>query len=100
MAYVFSESIIQEKLHMGYQNGKKVLPPKLLKQVQRYVQGECVYIPIQTPSTPRKRSDPVLAARNRERCAAYDRGLRVQALCRQYCLSPQAIYKILSHRKS
>ena len=30
---------------MSYKNGKDVLPPNLLKQLQEYIQGEIVYIP-------------------------------------------------------
>ncbi|WP_390620616.1 hypothetical protein [Oceanobacillus picturae] len=30
---------------MQYKNGKEVLPPNLLKEMQKYIQGELIYIP-------------------------------------------------------
>ena len=30
---------------MGYKNGKDVLPCELLQELQKYVQGELIYIP-------------------------------------------------------
>lgn len=30
---------------MSYKNGKDILPPNLLKQLQNYIQGEIIYVP-------------------------------------------------------
>jgi hypothetical protein len=30
---------------MSYKNGRDILPPSLLKQLQDYIQGEIIYIP-------------------------------------------------------
>jgi len=81
---------------MGYLNGKNVFPPELLEQIQRYVQGTCVYIPRCGEKTERKGR---FQERNREICRKYAGGQSVRLLAEEYFLSPQAIYKILSGRR-
>jgi Mor family transcriptional regulator len=85
---------------MNYRNGKEVLPPELLKQLQDYVQGELVYIP--------KREDRragwgenngtrlVMQWRNREIYKMYSEGLTIDELISQYYLSEDSIRKIIS----
>jgi len=80
---------------MGYQNAKDVLPPELLRLLQRYAEGECLYIPRQERAGKRQISHS-LAARNRLIWQEYASGTSVQALAERFFLSPQAIYKILS----
>ena len=82
---------------MGYRNGKDLLPPALLKLVQQYAEGECLYIPRthrnqQTSGQPTGR----LTQRNAEIRRRYAAGCSVRQLSAEYYLSPQAIYKILS----
>ena len=81
---------------MGYRNAKDVLPPHLLEELQRYAEGESIYIPRRTP----RPHSP--APFNVERDAAIRKrraaGVSVRQLAEEYYLSPQAIYKIL-HRK-
>lgn len=31
--------------HLGYKNGKEILPEELTQQIQKYVDGENIYIP-------------------------------------------------------
>lgn len=78
---------------MSYLNGKDVFPPTLLKEIQRYVQGTCVYIPKKGKKT---RKPSGLRERNAEICRRYAEGQAVRLLSEEYCLSPQAIYKILA----
>ena len=78
---------------MGYKNGKDLLPPALLKAVQQYAEGECIYIP-RTAAHPRKQR-PETAQRNAEIRARRAAGSSVRQLAGEYYLSPQAIYKIL-----
>ncbi|MBR6524624.1 MAG: hypothetical protein IKT57_01485 [Clostridia bacterium] len=80
---------------MAYRNGKDALPPRLLKMVQRYAAGDCLYIPRETRMQPQRRSDPALVFRNREIRNAYKKGQSVKALSARYYLSTQSIYKIL-----
>ena len=78
---------------MSYLNGKDVFPPALLMEIQRYVQGACVYIP-KVGERAKKTSD--LRERNAEIRSQYAEGKSVKVLAGEYYLSPQAIYKILA----
>ena len=78
---------------MGYKNGKNLLPPVLLKAVQQYAEGECIYIP-RISTCPRKPHTDT-AQRNAAIRAKRKAGISVQQLTQEYFLSPQAIYKIL-----
>ena len=78
---------------MSYLNGKDVFPPKLLEEIQRYVQGVSVYIPRRGEKV-RKSDD--LSGRNSEICRKYASGQSVRCLAEEYYLSTQAIYKILA----
>lgn len=78
---------------MGYKNGKDLLPPALLKAVQQYAEGECIYIPRISTRPRGQRSDT--AQRNAAIRAKRKAGSSVRQLAQEYFLSPQAIYKIL-----
>lgn len=81
---------------MSYLNGKDVFPPRLLEEIQRYVQGVNVYIPRKGEMV-RKKSD--LSERNLEICRRYACGQSVRHLSQEYYLSTQAIYKILAKNR-
>ena len=78
---------------MSYLNGKDVFPPRLLEEIQRYVQGVNVYIP-RKGETARRNDD--LSERNAEICRRYAGGQPVRRLSEEFYLSTQAIYKILA----
>jgi len=78
---------------MSYLNGKDALPAWLLEEVQRYVQGACIYIPRKEKKSYRRNP---LTERNAEIQRKHAEGFTVRALSEEYYLSPQAIYKILS----
>jgi len=85
---------------MGYKKATLVLPSDLLVAVQKYVDGECIYIPRKAESKmkwgERKNSRYLLKPRN---CAIWEQhqcGTSVESLAEQYFLSPKTIYKILS----
>lgn len=81
---------------MSYLNGRDVFPPNLLKEIQRYTEGTCVYIP-RTKKQSRKPSG--LQKRNAEIRLRYDKGCSVRLLAAEYFLSSQAIYKVLAKSK-
>lgn len=88
---------------MGYRNGRVLLPAELLRQVQHYVDGECIYIP-RLRANRKKWGEKtnvrsMLAKRNSEICRKYQSGVSVRQLSEMYYLSPQGIYKILSTHK-
>lgn len=88
---------------MGYKKGTAVLPAELIKQIQKYVDGECVYIP--RISEKRRKwgektnSHDLLEERNTEIYLKYKGGVSVRQLSEEYFISPQGIYKIISKYK-
>ena len=85
---------------MGYKKATNILPDDLLLAVQKYVDGEYIYIPRKTGCKKlwgeHKRSRYQLDRRNRTIFEQYQCGISVEALAKQYYLSPKTIYKILS----
>ena len=89
---------------MGYKKAMCVLPNDLLVAVQKYVDGEYIYIPRKAGNKKQwgehKNSRYQLDQRNRAISEQYQCGVSVEALSRQYYLSPKTIYKILSAVKN
>lgn len=89
---------------MNYKNGKDVLPPRLLKELQDYIQGELVYI----PKCGNERalwgeisgSRKLIARRNEEIYNSYCEGSDVEKLAESYHLSIDSIRKILTKMRS
>ncbi len=88
---------------MGYKNGKEILPIELIRQIQKYVDGENIYIPKkeETHKCWGQNTDTrmLLHRRNTEIYQRYLKGDRVVALSEEYHISTQGIYKILSKQK-
>ncbi|MBH5317690.1 hypothetical protein I6N90_07730 [Paenibacillus sp. GSMTC-2017] len=84
---------------MNYKNGRDVLPPSLLLELQKYIQGDLIYIP--KPSNQRASWGEVsgtrklLAERNKEIFQCYTNGASVAELERKYHLSSESIRKII-----
>jgi Mor family transcriptional regulator len=84
---------------MSYKNGKDVLPPNLLKQLQEYIQGEIIYI----PKKGQKRAGwgenngtrLIIERRNREIFRLYENGTSVNELIQTFYLSEDSIRKII-----
>ncbi|MBP1962459.1 MULTISPECIES: CD3324 family protein [Paenibacillus] len=84
---------------MSYKNGKDVLPPNLLKQLQEYIQGEIVYI----PKKEQKRAGwgenngtrIIIERRNQEIFRLYQTGSTVMELIKTFHLSEDSIRKII-----
>jgi Mor family transcriptional regulator len=84
---------------MSYKNGKDVLPPNLLKQLQEYIQGEIVYI----PKKEQKRAGwgenngtrIIIERRNQEIFRLYQTGSTVLELIKVFHLSEDSIRKII-----
>ncbi|MDD9266349.1 CD3324 family protein [Paenibacillus sp. GCM10023248] len=84
---------------MSYKNGKDVLPPNLLKQLQEYIQGEIVYI----PKKEQKRAGwgenngtrIIIERRNQEIYRLYQTGSTVMELIKVFHLSEDSIRKII-----
>ncbi|MFJ8530422.1 CD3324 family protein [Bacillus sp. NPDC094106] len=84
---------------MKYVKAATVLPEKLIIEIQKYVQGETIYIPKQenahykwgTQSGGRKQLDE----RNRDIKHAFKNGTSIQQLAEEYFLSTETIKKIV-----
>lgn len=82
-----------------YKNGRDVLPPELLQQIQQYIDGELLYIPKQGEQRAGwgelSGSRARLERRNKEMVAAYRKGRSIQELERIYFLSGESVRKII-----
>jgi Mor family transcriptional regulator len=84
---------------LKYVNANNILPEKLLLEIQKYVQGETIYIPKPEPtyrkwgtiSGGRTRLDK----RNANIKSAYLSGISIQDLADKYFLSIETIKKIV-----
>ena len=85
---------------MNYKNGKELLPPQLLAELQKYVQGELVYIP--RKGDKRAGWGSVngtrlqMESRNMEIRKLYDEGKTVCELVNHFHLSEDSIRKIIN----
>ncbi len=88
---------------MQYKNGLVVLPPKLLKEVQEYVNGEIVYIPcrksVKAKWGEQSGTKAMLEERNLLIYEASLSGQSVIALSQQYFLSEDRIRRIIAEQK-
>lgn len=84
---------------MKYKNAKVVLPDALVKELQNYVQGEYIYIPIEPKK--QKRWGEVsgyrkeLEERNKIIKEEYQNGISMEFLSKKYNLSISAVRKII-----
>ena len=88
---------------MGYKRTTSILPPELIHQIQKYVDGEYLYIPRITENRKNwgdnTNTRQTLALRNEEIFHKYQGGATVSCLAEEYHISTQGIYKILSKFK-
>ncbi|AJY77392.1 CD3324 family protein [Paenibacillus beijingensis] len=84
---------------MNYKNGKEVLPPSLLKELQKYIEGELVYIPKKTSHRAAwgelSGSRLMIQSRNEDIYRCYMTGLSFAELERKFHLSVESIRKIV-----
>ena len=88
---------------MQYKNGVVVLPPKLLKQVQEYVNGEVIYIPckksVKVKWGEHSGAKAMLSERNRKIYEESRTGQSIATLSEQFYLSEDRIRRILADQK-
>ena len=84
---------------MKYVNGKDVLPPELLKEIQKYLCGELLYIPKKEATRAAWGQKSGLREqvflRNSSIIESYKTGTSVYDLTDEYCLSEASIRKII-----
>jgi Mor family transcriptional regulator len=84
---------------MKYKNAQDILPDRLLKELQKYVSGETIYVPNaqgkkQWGETSGARS--YYKQRNEQIRQAFRTGSTIEDLARQYNLSTDSIRKIVN----
>ncbi|MCL2472437.1 MAG: CD3324 family protein [Treponema sp.] len=83
---------------MKYRRASDILPEELLREIQKYTQGETLYVP---KAKERKKWGEDSGAlsfyrqRNEEIRKRYSQKVPVERLADEYCLSPDMIRKIL-----
>lgn len=86
--------------YVTYRNGKELLPPELLRQIQEYIQGEIVYIPRceehRAGWGEMNGTRVSLLLRNMEIRKLYREGIGIWELAEQYHLSEHSIRKVVS----
>lgn len=84
---------------MKNKNAQLILPDALVKELQSYVQGEYIYIPVEQEQ--QKRWGEVsgyrkeLEQRNQKIKQEYQSGISINCLAEKYCLSLYAVRKII-----
>jgi Mor family transcriptional regulator len=80
-----------------YTNGKDVLPPDLLEQVQQYVQGGLIYVPKREKAGwgTMNGTKKWMKKRNFDICRQYRQGTVITELMTRYHLSEESIRKII-----
>lgn len=89
---------------MSYKKANDVLPRTLLRAIQKYIDGEYIYIPRKGENRlswgANTETKEILQARNREILTRRQDGCSVTELSELYFLSTKAIYKILNAVKN
>ena len=89
---------------MSYKQAAHILPPELLREVQTYIEGECIYIPRLAgrrrnwgEGTAIRRE---LKARNERIFADFTGGETPKALAERYYLSVKSIQRIIRRARA
>lgn len=86
---------------MAYKNAARCLPPHLLAEIQKYVEGDIVYIPKRSQ---RRRWGELSGARqlidrrNHRMAQLYQQGVSVEELAERFHLSIESVRKIVYGR--
>jgi Mor family transcriptional regulator len=93
------ERLLRSGVRMGYKKANNVLPQELLKEIQKYVQGELIYIPnskgIRRKWGQNSGGREYLKERNSKIYNKFLLGSDVNKLADEYCLSVDSIRKII-----
>jgi Mor family transcriptional regulator len=88
---------------VGYFKANDILPNEIIEEVQKYIDGELVYIPRKENTRKKWGSKTgvkiILADRNRDIYQDYQSGMSFDALSEKYYLVPKSIKRIILHQK-
>lgn len=89
---------------MSYASAREIFPEDILKIIQQYVDGECIYIPRKEENKMAwgeiTKSKEELLVRNKRIYEEYLSGISIQNLSETYYLSPKTIQRIISQKKN
>ena len=89
---------------MRYVKAQNVLPEEVIKLIQKYIDGEYLYIPRRDGSQKawgeKSGARNSLKERNSSIYEKYAAGVNVEALCGEFFLSEQSIRRIISQEKN
>jgi len=82
---------------MGYMRALEVLPDAMVREIQKYVEGELIYIPKLNKAAwgTKTNTKAVLKKRNREIYADYREGMSVSELSQKYYLAEKSMCRII-----
>lgn len=81
-----------------YKNGEVVLPSRLLSELQKYIEGELIYIPKRTKRAgwgELNGTKMIIKKRNNEIFSLYRKGISIKELSKSFHLSEDSIKKIV-----
>ena len=87
---------------MGYRNAQEIFPEGLLKQIQRYVSGETIYVPARDERKAWGETSGYqryIRERNEEIRTGFTNGLSIEDLMEKYALSYDSIKRIVYNKK-
>lgn len=88
---------------MGYRKAEEILPLEIIELIQKYVDGESIYIPRKADSRREWGSETLikqeLQERNHEIYKDYGFGMTVVELAGKYYLSEKSIQRIIREMK-
>lgn len=82
---------------MSYLRAEEILPQDLIEEIQRYVNGVCIYIPVIQKKDwgSATQTRQLLQSRNEAIYRDHCQGASVAQLAQRYCLAPKSIQRIL-----
>ena len=88
---------------MAYMNAENVLPDELIRQIQKYVDGQPLYIPRKNERKKawgeKNGTREALAKRNTEIYLEFAGGSTIAELTKRYYLSEKSIWRIIREEK-
>ena len=87
---------------MGYRNAQDIFPEGLLKQIQRYVSGETIYVPAGNGKKAWGETSGYqnyIRERNTEIRSSFAKGMTIEDLMDRYALSYDSIKRIVYNRR-